>query len=285
MAGDVGYQEVFSLTLTELGKLHNGEGQFEGLADAVIQAAKHAGLIPPGADSDWRNTSTRRNRDETRVAELVREALWDCLIKRLVVLGMNSANSSWPFFRLTEHGSRCVRDLAPQPYDPNGFMRYFDAKCKGVDPAVRSYLEEAVQAFNSGCTRSAAVMLGCASEKLILLLCDAFEAAISDPDKKARFTKALNTRWTISHKYETLHAQLGEVIAAKKLPRDLIDTVSSELPAGFELLRRCRNAAGHPEVVGDVSSDTVFLNIRTFTEYARQVSAMLSHFATNTVSW
>jgi len=37
-------------------------------------------------------------------------------------------------------------------------------------------------------------MLGCASEKLLLLLCDALEAAISDGTKKVTFTKELEAK-------------------------------------------------------------------------------------------
>jgi hypothetical protein len=164
-------------------------------------------------------------------------------------------------------------------------MNHFDATCANIDPAVRAYVAEGVLAFNSGCTRSAAVMLGCASEKLLLMLCDAFELAISDPGKKATFTKTLKAKWAISHKYATLRDRLDPMVDAKKLPRDHAETVAGELPAGFELLRRCRNAAGHPDVPGNVDPDTVFLNLRTFTEYARRVHELIGYFATAPADW
>lgn len=284
--GQPGYQQIYSITLQQLAQAPNGRGQYDGLAQAVVQAAIAAGTIPastPGRGAV--NMTTGRNPDETRVAELVREALWDCLIKRLIVFGWDASNSAWPFYRLTEYGAVALKSAVPQPYDPNGFMAYFDMQCPGADATVRSYVAEAVLAFNSGCPRSSAVMLGCASEKLILLLCDAFEGAISDPVKRSRFAKDLSVKWMISHKYTTLRDRLDRMVDSRTLPRELAETVSNELPAGFELLRRCRNAAGHPEVVGDVSSDTVFLNIRSFTEYARHVVAMVRHFAASPADW
>jgi hypothetical protein len=62
--------------------------------------------------------------------------------------------------------------------------------------------------------------------------------------------KDVSVRWAISHKYATLRDRLDLMVAAKKLPHVHAETVASELPSGFELLRRCRNAAGHPDVPG-----------------------------------
>lgn len=284
MSHPLGYREVLSLTLEQLGK--HPEGQYATLTDEVITAAKGKGLLPTAHSAGGiRYVNSGRSGDEERVAELVREAMWECLIKRLIVFGMNGSNSNWPFYRVTEYGARAVKSTTPQPYDPDGFMAHFDATCAGIEPPVRAYVAEAVLAFNSGCMRSAAVMLGCASEKLLLLLCDAFEAAISDPAKKAKFTKDLNARWAISHKYATVRDRLDLMVTAKKLPHEHAETVSSELPAGFELLRRCRNAAGHPDVPGSVDPDTVFMNLRMFTEYARRVHAMIGHFGAVPADW
>jgi hypothetical protein len=231
------------------------------------------------------NLTSGRSVEEERIAELVREAMWECLLKRLIVFGMDGANSNWPHYRLTAFGEGAIMAATPQPYDPDGFLAHFDATCVGIEPIVRAYVSEAVLAFNTGCTRSSAVMLGCASEKLILLLGDAFEAAVSDPAKKSKFTKELNAKWAISHRYATLRDRLDLMVQAKKLPHQHAETVGSELPAGFELLRRCRNAAGHPDVPGNVDPDTVFLNLRTFTEYARRVHALIGHFASAPADW
>lgn len=280
----VGYREVLALTLEQLGK--HPRGQYLLLVEHVITAAKGKGLLPTLRPSTGAyHVNSGLSVDEERFSELVREAMWECLIKRLIVFGMDGANPNWPFYRLTEFGAAAVKTTPPQPYDPDGFLKHFDASCGGIDPTVRGYVAEAIHAFNNDCTRAAAVMLGCASEKMLLLLCDAFEAAISDPTKKAKFTKDVNAKWAISHKYATLRDCLDQMVQRKKLPHDHAETVSSELPAGFELLRRCRNAAGHPDVPGDVDPDTVFLNLRMFIEYARRVQSLTTHFAAAPADW
>ncbi len=282
MSGPLGYREVLALTLEQLRE--HPRGQWATLVASTVEAAKRKGLIPSAQGSTGTFVGGRPL-VEAQIGEHVREAMWDCLLKRIIVFGMDNANPSWPFYRVTEYGASALKATTPQPYDPDGFMAYFDATCASIEPAVRAYVAEAVHAFNSDCTRSAAVMLGCASEKLLLLLCDAFEAAIADATKQAKFTKDINARWPISHKYATLRDRLGMMVASKKLPPEHAETVSGELPAGFELLRRCRNAAGHPDVPGNVDPDTVFMNLRMFAEYARRVHALIGYFGTAAADW
>jgi hypothetical protein len=282
MNSPLGYREVLALTLETL--RDHPQGQWEVLTLAVVDAAKRKQLLPREPANSGIQVGGRPLA-EAQVGELVRQAMWDCLLNRLLIFGMNRANSEWPFYRVTEHGMTALKAATPQPYDPDGFMTYFDATCTGMDPVVRSYVEEAVHAFNSNCARSSAVMLGCASEKLLLLLCEALEASISDPTKQAKFARNLNARWQIAHKYEALRSQLEELATAKKLSRDHVETIRGELPANFELLRRCRNTAGHPDVPGNVTPDTVFMNLRTFTEYARRAHELIEHFRAVSIDW
>lgn len=269
MREQAGYQEIYALTLQALAKLP--EGQYEGLLGEVANAAVRADLVD--------GTYARENR-----AEYVRQALHSCYVRGLLVFGTNKHNPEWPFYRLTEHGRQAVASQPPQPYDPDGFLRHFDNCCSGVDPDVRAYVVEAVQTFNRDCLRASAVMLGCASEKLILLLCEAFEAAISDASKKTKFENEMKTL-QISAKYAALRKRLELMVTSKELPHSHRETVAAELPAGFELLRRCRNSGGHPNVPGDVSAETIFMNLRMFTEYTRQVGALIQYFKSNPADW
>lgn len=275
MHGRLGYREVLALTLEQLAD--HPKGAYEGLVDAVLKAGRKRGIIPELKREPYVVYSGRAP-EETQIAELVREAMWECLHKRLIIFGRDRQAPEWPFYRVTEHGKKALQSSVPQPYDPDGFIAYFDRVCPESDPVVRSYLAEAVLAFNSDCQRSAAVMLGCASEQLVLLLCEALDAALEGSDAGTRFRKKLSERDMISHKYTTLRKQLDVMAAEKKLPREHAEAVASIIPAGFEMVRRCRNAAGHPDAIGDVSSDTIFMNLRTFTEYARCTMALIDHF-------
>ncbi len=159
-----------------------------------------------------------------------------------------------------------------------------DRLVPGADPILKDYLVEAVRAFNSNCFKSAAVMLGAASEQAVLLLHTAFEAVISDPQKQSRFTKD-SKGITITRKYDALKDRLDLMVIAKKLPHDLAETVGGELTSGFNFIRRCRNDAGHPQIPTATDPDTVFFNLRVFTEFARRVSDLTEFFKSNVADW
>jgi hypothetical protein len=280
-----GYREIYTLVIEQLGQNPRTESYGE-IASEVVAAGYSRNLLrrnPPnmGMVIGGRHTSP----DEERARELVRQAMWDLLVKGLIVFGLDTNNPNWPWFRLTDIGREFVKVRAPQPYDPDGFIAHFRRVTITPDPTVEAYVIEAVHTFNRGCNRAAAVMLGCASEKLILLLIDAFDGAISDTGKKASFQRALGRKRHISHQYTILKEHLDLMTDGKKLPYEHAETVGSELPSGYEILRRCRNAGGHPDVPGDVDPDTVFLNLRFFTEYARRVAALIQHFKTNAADW
>ena len=285
----LGYREVVALVFEALAK--RPRGSHDELANEVLTLAEAKGMIVPsnyqrgvvvmGAPAG----SGLPPQEQSRLRMLVQEAMWDLIVKRVLVIGMNEPNAEWPFYRLSERGFEAVKKGAPQPYDPDGFLKHFHATVGTVDPVVGAYVAEAIQTFNTGCLRASAVMLGGASEKLILLLCDAFEKAISDPAKKAKFVKDSAAKWAITHKYAVLKDRFDRMVAAKKLPHQHAETVGSELPSGFELLRRSRNVGGHPEVPGNVDEDTAFLNLRAFTEYASRVTQLIGHFGTSPADW
>jgi hypothetical protein len=208
--------------------------------------------------------------------------MWELLVKRVIVFGMDSANTGTNTFRLTEFGKKMVEAGVPQPYDPDGFIEHFERNVADVDPTVKEYVVEAVQCFNAGCSKASAVMIGCASEKLLHLLCDAVAGYIPDGDQRMKFKGDVSDRISIMQKYKKLRVQLDHFVRHKQLPPELVDSINIELPSGFEMLRRARNGAGHPAGPPAVDDDTVFLNIRAFTEYAARTNALIQYFNRNT---
>jgi hypothetical protein len=56
-------------------------------------------------------------------------------------------------------------------------------------------------------------------------------------------------------------------------------------PPLFEPAPRHRNTAGHPELGGNADQDAVFLNLRSFTEYARRIASLVDYFQANPADW
>ena len=58
-------------------------------------------------------------------------------------------------------------------------------------------------------------MLGVASEQLVLLLIEAFTAALVDGGKKSKFEKELDRGWQINIRYRALKERLDLMVDAK----------------------------------------------------------------------
>ncbi|MDA4133643.1 MAG: hypothetical protein OK454_11060, partial [Thaumarchaeota archaeon] len=255
------------------------------VAETVGRLAIDRGFLASltGRSSTFFQDLDPQNRDF--IKDHVQQVMWQLLAQGVLVWGLSGTlNDVYPNYRLTAYGRNVVKEQGPQPYDPDGFITEFDRLVPGADAILRDYLVEAVRAFNASCFKSSAVMLGAASEQALLLLHVAFEAAITDARRKSKFEKD-SEGITISRKYKALKDRLDLMVAAKKLPFELAEGVGNELPAAFNFIRRCRNDAGHPEIPTQTDPDTVFLNLRVFTEYARRVTKLAEHFKNNPADW
>jgi len=280
MSMEIGYQQVLALVLGELKGLP--KSQYAELGEAVVRLAVRKGLLADPGDGR-RGPGYQGSTD--RIHEFVRQALWECVVKGVVVPGMDRHNQNWPWYRVTERGQRIIDSGSPQPYDRDGFVAHFRKTVPSADPIVDGYFIESVEAFNAGCHRASAVMLGVASEQLVLVLIESFTAAMTDGGKKSKFEKELERAWQINVRYRALKERLDLMVDAKKLPAEYAEAVGNELGGVFEMLRRYRNTSGHPNLPGSVEADTVFLNLRTFIEYARRVLDLAGYFRGNGADW
>jgi len=220
----------------------------------------------------------------------VQMIMWQLLPQGVLVWGLGgsmSNNDKYPFYRLTELGGRVLADSAKaQPYDPDGFLAEFRRLVPAADPIVVDYLTEAIRAFNSGCYKSAAVMLGGSAEKVLLVLHEFFESKIADPSARRKFEKD-SQGISVGRKFKALKSRLDLMVSAGKFAghHELIETIDHAFPATSELIRRCRNDAGHPDIPTQTDPDTVFLNLRVFTEHARRMAGLLDHFSNNPAVW
>jgi len=151
---------------------------------------------------------------------------------------------------------------------------------------IVDYVNEAIRCFNHSCDRAAAVMLGAASEKAVLLLFDVFASAIEDEKRSKRFVE--DGGKLISRKFDTLQRRLVQITSQDELSSELRrvkETLDGFLGPLFHLIRAYRNQAGHPEMPGHVERDTVFVNLRVFTEYIRRVYQLIDYFSQNKVTW
>lgn len=261
-------------------------GQLEEVVNGVLQLAMGRGLAASGVGAVGVG-HLHFQRNVNLVRDHVQQVMWQLLAQGVLVWGMDAGpNDKYPFYRLTDYGRGAVKQQRPQPYDPDGFLAEFDRLVVPSDPVAREYLAEAVRALNANCFKAAAVMVGAASEQLVLVLADTFRDALPDPDEQRTFDKdAGGPAASVSRRYNALKERLERMVEAKRLGFELASTVRGELPSAFEFIRRCRNDAGHPAIPTQTDPDTVFLHLRVFVEYARRVTALAEFFKTNPATW
>lgn len=219
----------------------------------------------PGFDKD----------DEQRLYEL----FYELSLERIVVPDfLNSQPYQWPYYRLTTHGAKVLSDPADLTYDPNGFVEQLRRRSPDVSDTVVFYVRQALACFNYRLLPAAAVMLGCAAEKLILDLIEAFMNALSNPTEKSNMQKELDKAPHISQKYGVLWKRLEP--KRNQLPFELAENLEERLTSTYYQVKKVRNASGHPTGhepdVGEVHG-----NLILFGGYSELVHGIIRHLADN----
>lgn len=179
----------------------------------------------------------------------------------------------FPFYQLTQYGERVLENPEYQPHDPAGYLAKIQSEIDTIDPVIIRYLDECLSCYRHNLMLSAAVMLGCAAEKAILLLIDAFGSTLQGANK-TDFERETNT-FVISRKYRALWSRLEPM--AGTLPDNLRDQLGNIIDRTFDIIRTTRNEAGHPS--GNIiEKETVHANLLLFPIFCKRIYGLMQHF-------
>jgi hypothetical protein len=160
-------------------------------------------------------------------------------------------------------------------------LKDFQRAVPSADPVIREYLSEALQCFLRDLNRAAAVMLGAASERAVLLLIESYARSIADPNKKTQVESQVEKASSIFRKYEIFDKGFANV--KPKFPKALGENADSLLRGVFDLIRNSRNDAGHPASGILVSRDTNYSHLRLFIPYCQRIYELIDWFNTNPI--
>lgn len=208
------------------------------------------------------------NKDKGRVQSI----FWDLIIEGIIRPGLSDGmNNNLPFFHLTDRGKQVKAEGMASPYDPDGYLKRLTADVPLFDPVVLTYLTEALSTFRIGCLLSSTIALGCASEKLLLLLIEAYASALP-AERQSKFRKEVEGRM-IKRQFEEFSKHLESAIKPK-LPGDLRDDLDVHVSGVFTLIRNMRNDAGHP-TGKTIERQQANANLILFPVYARHVYRLI----------
>lgn len=191
----------------------------------------------------------------------------------IVATGYNLDNSEAPFCHLTSLGRRTLASLSRDPANPDGYMSVLHAGGP-LQAVAESYIEEALAAYNSSCFKAAAVMVGAASESLILDLRDTLVGRLGDLGRKP---SSKLSDWRAKTVLDAVTDELA--LHTKSMPVKLREAFQYTWPAFLQQIRAGRNDAGHPTSIAPITEDAVHASLLIFPELlglTRQLSAWVT---------
>ncbi len=210
--------------------------------------------------------------------EKVREIIMNLMIEGIFSPGMNEANPNLPFLKVTRHGKEVLEAGQPIPYDPDGYIAHLKREVPSVDSVILTYVTESLQCFIRGNILASATMLGVASEKAVLLLIDAYVAAISDPARKQALEEKFEKAFSILRKFELLRREFEPV--KRDLRTNVADDLDIQLDGVFNLIRNTRNDAGHP-TGNKIERRQAYANLQLFIPYCKTIYNLISYLKCN----
>jgi len=101
------------------------------------------------------------------VQQAILKSWYDLFRNGILSWGYNLSNTDPPFCHVTAHGQKILENLSRDPGNPDGYMAFL-LKNTAINPIALSYVEEALRTYNAACFKASAVMVGAASESLVL---------------------------------------------------------------------------------------------------------------------
>jgi hypothetical protein len=190
--------------------------------------------------------------------------LWGDMFRLgVVATGYNLSNPEAPFCHLTELGRKTLTSLSRDPANPDGYLAALRTAAK-LPSTADAYIAEAVATYNTACFKAAAVMVGAASETLLLALRDAIVARLGTLVRKP--PSAL-TDWRAKTVLDAISTEL--TTHAKSMPVKLRESFQYNWPAFLQQIRASRNDAGHPASVDPVTGEAVHASLLIFPELVK----------------
>lgn len=273
---NLSHDEVRSIILDSFKS--DSSSQYESLCGAVAYLAIQKGIVPnPNPNNSYMSSVDLHLQEQDK--NKVREIIWDLIIERVLTIGMNANNANWPWLSLTEYGKRVVDSELPVPHDPNGYLERVRNEIPDIDPVIFTYLEESLRTYNINALLSSTVSLGCASERGLLLLIEAYAAAITDPGRKQKFEEKTTGRM-IKRQFDEFRKAFSSVQGS--MPANLLDGFDTTLLGVFEIIRNNRNDAGHP-TGKTIPKEQAFANLQVFIPYCKKIYQLISFFKSNPI--
>jgi hypothetical protein len=212
---------------------------------------------------------------------LALQVFWQLIGEGILAPGTSGQSPNLPWFHVTEYGKAVIQSGAFNPHDPTGYLARIKQKVANPDATVLAYLAESLNSMRRGTPVASTVMLGIAAERVLILVSESLETALSDPNEKTVLGKILR-RYQMKPKLDWVHKKIQEI--QDKGIRGFPDNATLMVTAMYDLIRCQRNELGHPrKTPPDVTKEDAFVNLQIFPRYYETAEVVRNFLATNSV--
>lgn len=188
--------------------------------------------------------------------------------------GYDLTNPGPPFLHLTDKSRTLMENYGKDPANPEGyFNNLYNFKINAV---ADSYIKEAIETYNNNCFKASAVMVGGASESIIIELRNNL---VNKMDNSGVSVPARLKDWKIKTIIDAIENSLKP--ETKNMPQQLSEMFSTYWSAFSGNIRMLRNDAGHPKSVDPVTQDSVHGTLLIFPEMVKLVNELDDWISTN----
>ena len=177
--------------------------------------------------------------------------------------GYDLSNINPPFCHITEKGRKALEHFSRDPVNPDGYLAYLK-KSANIEKITLSYLEEALKTYNSNCFRASAVMIGVASESIVLKLRNVLVEKMQKLGKS--IPKDLKD-WKIKPIIDCIKKQIEN--CKSSIPKDTYNKFDNYWTPMVSQIRFIRNDAGHPKDINIIKEEDVHASLLIFPELVK----------------
>lgn len=182
--------------------------------------------------------------------------------------GLNLSNPNPPFFHVTNQGKRAFQQINRDPANPEGYLRHLYSFAT-MNPISKSYLEEGLRCFVATQYKASAVMVGAASEAIILGLRDSVVLKIRQ--NNGNVSNSLGS-WQVKAVLKGLKNYFDN--EKSNFDQGLKEEYEAYWPAFSQQIRAVRNEVGHPSSIDPITEDVVHASFLIFPELAKLASKL-----------
>lgn len=229
-------------------------------------------------------STIKQNNYHMGVVKIVYEEVFNLSNNGLIIFAKPNFECSggihdgFPQITVTEYGKKCFALDTFMPYDPDGYIQKVKAVIQGIDDITVKYLSESIHVFNRQAPVSATIVLGIASEQIMLLLIEAYATALQN-NEKDNLLKKIKGKF-IQTKYEEFKKSFDNHHNA--VPPEIKQDIDTAIDSTFRFIKMLRNEQGHPTIV-DADKDTVYAELQRFPHHARRMFGLIRWLRENKI--